>query len=80
MFASLLLSAVASVAAVPVSASVLVEVAVALPQDGGIPKPATPPGGGTPEPTTMLLLAGGAIGYGALRLARRRGQGDDVAK
>jgi hypothetical protein len=29
------------------------------------------PGAGTPEPATMLLLAGGALGYGAYRLRRR---------
>lgn len=30
-----------------------------------------PPSGGTPEPATMLLLAGGALGYGAYRMRRR---------
>jgi hypothetical protein len=30
-----------------------------------------PPGSGTPEPATMLLLAGGALGYGAYRMRRR---------
>lgn len=36
------------------------------------------PGGGTPEPATMLLLAGGALGYGAYRM--RRKNGSDEAK
>jgi hypothetical protein len=31
------------------------------------------PGAGTPEPATMLLLAGGALGYGAYRLRRKNG-------
>ena len=30
------------------------------------------PSGGTPEPATMLLLVGGALGYGANRLRRAR--------
>lgn len=41
------------------------------PSRGGSP----PPGGGTPEPLTILLLAGGALGYGALRLRGRKGNG-----
>lgn len=32
------------------------------------------PGGGTPEPASMLLLVGGALGYGAHRLRRARGE------
>jgi len=28
--------------------------------------------GGTPEPASMLLLAGGAIGYGVVRYRRKR--------
>ncbi|MCA8965285.1 MAG: PEP-CTERM sorting domain-containing protein [Planctomycetes bacterium] len=42
-----------------------------VPQDAPR-KPVAPPGGGTPEPTAMLLLAGGALGYGILRLGRKR--------
>ncbi len=38
----------------------------------GTGKPSGPPSGGTPEPTTLLLLAGGAVGYGVLRLTRRK--------
>ena len=30
------------------------------------------PSGGTPEPATILLLVGGALGYGANRLRRAR--------
>lgn len=52
-------------------------VAFLAPQDAPR-KPVAPPGGGTPEPTMLLLLAGGALGYGALRLSRRNkdGSGD----
>jgi hypothetical protein len=35
------------------------------------PGPSRGPAGGTPEPTVMLLVAGSALAYGALR---RRGQ------
>lgn len=79
MLASLLLSATASVAAAPVPAMVVDAVAVVIPQDAGAPKPSAPPGGGTPEPTTLLLLAGGAVGYGALRLSRKRGEKNENA-
>lgn len=32
------------------------------------------PGGGTPEPTSVLLLVGGAVGYGVHRLLKARGR------
>lgn len=49
----------------------------ALPQgptvsSNGIATRGAAPGGGTPEPATMLLLAGGALGYGAYRMRRPR--------
>ena len=46
-----------------------------LPQGPNRPTPGRrnpPPSGGTPEPMTMLLLAGGALTYGALRLRGRK--------
>ncbi|MCU0862438.1 MAG: PEP-CTERM sorting domain-containing protein [Planctomycetes bacterium] len=33
-----------------------------------------PVSGGTPEPASMLLLVGGALGYGAHRLRRARSE------
>lgn len=38
-----------------------------------------PPSGGTPEPTSLLLLAGGALGYGAVRRLRKRNGTPDSA-
>lgn len=40
------------------------------------------PSGGTPEPASMLLLVGGALGYGAHRLRRARAEraGETSAK
>lgn len=51
-------------------------------QDGAPRRPASPPGGGTPEPATLLLMAGGVLGYGALRLGRRSkaGKADNATK
>lgn len=48
---------------------------VVAPQGPNRPTPGRrnpPPSGGTPEPMTMLLLAGGALTYGALRLRGRK--------
>ncbi len=57
----------------PVPAPVVEADAIAAPAPQGRGRrPNSPPSGGTPEPTTLLLLAGGALGYGALRLARRK--------
>jgi hypothetical protein len=41
------------------------------PTSSGRSSRTAPPGSGTPEPATMLLLAGGALGYGAYRMRRR---------
>jgi hypothetical protein len=41
---------------------------------GGSSSRSPSPGSGTPEPATMLLLAGGALGYGAYRLRRRNSE------
>lgn len=43
------------------------EVPAAGPGRGG-----RPPSGGTPEPASILLLVGGALGYGAYRLKRAK--------
>jgi hypothetical protein len=49
----------------------------AVPQQS--PKPvqfksgSSSPTGGTPEPGSILLLVGGALGYGAWRLQKRKG-------
>lgn len=52
----------------------------ALPQGFGAPAGSTrgapQPGGGVPEPTVILLLAGGALGYGAYRFKQRAGGSD----
>lgn len=47
---------------------------VVAPQDTRAPagRGGPQPGGGIPEPATMLLLAGGALGYGAYRMKRAR--------
>jgi hypothetical protein len=60
-------------AAATVSAGALRPVAAATPQAPPVlqfkqNKPS--PSGGTPEPASMLLLVGGALGYGAWRLRR----------
>ncbi len=55
----------------------------ALPQGANRPTPGRrnpPPSGGTPEPVTMLLLAGGALTYGALRLRGRKNADKNVVK
>lgn len=51
-----------------------VAVDAAAPQDVRTPagRGGPQPGGSIPEPATMLLLAGGALGYGAFRLKRSR--------
>lgn len=48
--------------------------AIRAPQDFPAGKGSSSPSGGTPEPTSMLLLVGGAIGYGAYRLKRAKNQ------
>lgn len=61
--------------AVPAAALAPVVIEAVLPQNPNRPTPGRRnplPGGGTPEPMTMLLLAGGALSYGALRLRRRK--------
>lgn len=78
MFHTCLLVASAAIVGLPAPAmadrcSVVVAIA---PQDAGPTKPSAPPGGGTPEPTMLLLVAGGAVGYGLLRLARKRPASD----
>lgn len=50
---------------------------LAAPQQPNVARPAgfkpggSMPSGGTPEPASILLLVGGALGYGAFRLTRR---------
>lgn len=48
--------------------------AVLAPQDFPAGKGSSSPSGGTPEPTSMLLLVGGAVGYGVYRLKRAKSQ------
>ena len=67
LFAALLLPAA------PVSFDVATPVVVA-PQDFPAGKGSSSPSGGTPEPTSMLLLVGGAVGYGVYRLKRAKSQ------
>ncbi len=38
----------------------------------GLGRGGRPPSGGTPEPASILLLVGGALGYGAYRLKRAK--------
>lgn len=38
----------------------------------GLGRGGRPPSGGTPEPASILLLVGGALGYGAYRLKRSK--------
>lgn len=55
--------------------SVATPAAVVAPQDFPASKGSSSPSGGTPEPTSVLLLAGSAVGYGMYRLARAKKQG-----
>jgi hypothetical protein len=61
------------VPAAPAALEVTVPVVVA-PQDFPSGKGSSSPSGGTPEPTSMLLLVGGAVGYGVYRLKRAKSQ------
>ncbi|MBL8726113.1 MAG: PEP-CTERM sorting domain-containing protein [Planctomycetes bacterium] len=74
--------------AAPLERAILLDCAthaVAVPQgqdDTGSGKggQSNPPSGGTPEPASLLLLAGGALGYGAVRrLRKRNGKPDSAA-
>ncbi len=65
MFAALSASSIAATEVDPQGGSALTT--------GGTSSRSPSPGAGTPEPATMLLLAGGALGYGAYRLRRRNG-------
>ena len=75
MIAPLSFSLVAAFApAVAVSFSVDASVAMVAPQDFASGKGSSSMSGGTPEPTSVLLLAGGAVAYGAYRMKRARDQ------
>lgn len=53
------------------SAAVVVSPPQGVTERGRVLKgPNSPQSGGTPEPVTVLLLAGGALGYGFLRMRR----------
>jgi hypothetical protein len=73
MIVSLLLAL--GFAPVTLDASLATPAAVVAPQDFPASRGSSSPSGGTPEPTSMLLLAGGAVGYGMYRLARAKKQG-----
>lgn len=71
----MLSSLVAALFVPAVAASVDVTVpAIVAPQDFPAGKGSSSPSGGTPEPTSMLLLVGGAVGYGVYRLKRAKSQ------
>ncbi len=65
----------------PAPANFVVTEPMASIQDDRSPggKQSGTPSGGTPEPTTLLLLAGGALGYGAVRMMRKRGASQNSA-
>lgn len=71
MLSSLLAALI--VPSAPASLELVVPVVVA-PQDFPAGKGSSSPSGGTPEPTSMLLLVGGAVGYGVYRLKRAKSQ------
>ena len=72
MIASLCLSFLAAVA--PAASFLAIDSAIAAPQDFASGKGSSSPSGGTPEPTSVLLLTGGAVAYGAYRMKRARDQ------
>lgn len=68
LFAALLLPSA------PVAFDLAPVAVVIAPQDFPAGRGSSSPSGGTPEPTSVLLLVGGAVGYGVYRLKRAKSQ------